>query len=101
MENIAPGMAIILGTAMDEENMGVSYREHPISHEYTVDGDMVLKYKKSLIGKDSTSKYSVQYIVLTNDEDVTWEDVHRSLYSNDSDYWLPGTIIIGMNTIVE
>lgn len=101
MENIAPGLAIILGTGMDEENMGVFYREHPINHEYTVDGDMVLKYKKSLVGKDPTSRYSVQYIILTNDEDVTWEEVNQSIYSHDSDDWLPGTIIIGMNTILE
>jgi len=101
MENIAPGLAIILGTGMDEENMGVFYREHPINHEYTVDGDMVLKYKKSLIGKNPTSKYSVQYIVLTNDEDITWEEVNNSLYSRDSNDWLYGTIIIGMNTILE
>lgn len=101
MENIAPRLAIILGTGMDEENMGVFYREHPINHEYTVDGDMVLKYKKSLIGKNPTSKYSVQYIVLTNDEDITWEEVNNSLYSRDSNDWLYGTIIIGMNTILE
>ena len=101
MENIAPGFGIILGTGMDEENLGVSYYEDSDTHHYVVDGDMVLKYKKSLIGKDPKSEYSVQYIVLTNDENVTWEEVNNSLYSRDSNDWLYGTIIIGMNTIWE
>ena len=101
MENIAPSFAIILGTGIYEENLGVSYYENPDTHHYVVDGDMVLKYKKSLIGKDPKSEYSVQYIVLTNDENVTWEEVNNSLYSRDSNDWLYDTIIIGMNTIWE
>lgn len=62
---------------------------------------MVLKYKKSLIGKEPKAEYSVQYIVLTNEEGITWEKVNESLYSSDSKDWLSGTIIIGMNTVFE
>lgn len=99
MESIAPGLAIITVDFSEEENMGVSYVENPFTHEYIVEGDMVFRYKKYLVGKDNNAAHSVQYIVLTNDEDITWEMVNKSLYSSNSADWLPGTIIIGMNVL--
>lgn len=99
MESIAPGFEIIPVDFSEEENMNVSYREDPITHEYIVGGDMVFMYKKYLIGKGNNAAHSVQYIVLTNDENITWEAVNKSLYSSNSADWLPGTIIIGMNVL--
>lgn len=84
-----------------DENMGVSYREHPITHEYLVDGDMLLQYKKRLIGKKPGDKHSTQYIVLTNDENVTWEQVNRSLNSDNYENQIYGTIIIGIKEIAH
>ena len=67
--------------------------------QYIVDGDMVFMYKKVLVGKQPSAACSMQYIVLTNDENITWEEVDRSLYSSDSKDWLYGSIIIGINPI--
>ena len=92
---------IIMWTNTEEENLGVFYEENPITHEYTVDKDTVFKYKKTLIGKEPKSEYSVQYIVLTNDEDITWEEVNNCLYGSDSNDLSYGTVIIGMNTVLE
>lgn len=100
LENIVPGVKISFGK-MDEENLGITYREHPITHEYTIDGDMICKYKKSLIGKDPKSEYSIQYIVLTNEEDITWEEINERMFSTDISNWPMGTIIIGINIIIE
>ena len=82
-----------------EENLEVSYVEDPVTHEYVVEGDMVFRYKKTLIGKDAAATCSVQYIVLTNDEHITWEKVNKSILSSQSTDWLEDTIIIGMTAV--
>lgn len=103
-----------------DENMGVSYREHPINHtykvedlgdenlnvdyvknnnHYIVEGDMVLQYKKVLEGHAPDSRNTIRYIVLTNDENVTWEQVYRSLHSDKNEDQIYGTIIIGIKEI--
>ena len=78
-----------------DENMGVDYVEE--NGQYIVEGDMVVRYQLVLVGQDPSAKYPVQYIVLTNDPDITWEQVNKRLYSSSSADSLPGTIIIGMN----
>lgn len=80
----------------EEENMGVDYEE--VDGQYIVDGDMVFMYKKVLSGKDPNAKHGTRFVVLTNDENITYEQVAKSLYSSNSEDWLYGTIIIGMNT---
>ena len=82
-----------------EENLGVSYVEDPVTHEYIVEDDMVYRYKKTLIGKDETAACPVQYIVLTNDAHITWEKVNKSILSSQSTDWLEDTIIIGMTAV--
>lgn len=81
----------------EEENMDVSYEE--VNGQYIVDGDMVYKYKMELIGKDSLAKYKSKFIVLTNDPNITWEQVHKSLISSNSADWLSGTVIIGISVL--
>ena len=83
-------------TFQEEENMGVDYEE--VDGQYIVDGDMVFRYKKVLSGKDPNAKHGMRFVVLTNDENITYEQVAKSLYSSNSEDWLYGTIIIGMNT---
>ena len=80
-----------------DENLDVDYVEK--DGHYIVDGDMVLVHKMVLIGQASTAEYPVQYIVLTNDPDITWEQVDRSYNSNSPADWLPGAIIIGMKIL--
>ena len=80
-----------------DENLDVKYVEK--NGHYVVDGDMVLVHKLVLIGQASTAEYPVQYIVLTNDPDITWEQVDRSYNSNSPADWLPGAIIIGMKIL--
>lgn len=83
-------------TFQEEENMGVEYVED--NGQYIVEGDMVFLYKKVLSGKEPNAEYGTRFIVLTNDENITYEQVARSLYSSNSEDRLYGTIIIGMNT---
>lgn len=82
-----------------DENMGVKYRENPYTGDYIVEDDMVYMYKLVLTGKDPNAAHRTQYIVLTNDQNVTYEQVSKSLYSSDIADWLPGTLVIGIKTI--
>ena len=87
-------------TASEElENLGVEYTFD--GENYVVEDDMVFMYKKTLTGRSPNAARSGMYIVLTNDPDITFEDVNRSLYSSNSSDWLSGTIIIGMHVIDE
>lgn len=79
------------------ENLDVNYVED--NGQYIVDGDMVFRYKTVLVGQQPSAQCPVQYVVLTNDPDITWEQVDKSLYSSSSEDWLPGTIIIGIKTL--
>ena len=80
-----------------DENLNVDYVSK--NGHYVVEGDMVLVHKLVLIGQAPTAEYPVQYIVLTNDPDITWEQVDRSYNSNSPADWLPGAIIIGMKIL--
>lgn len=83
--------------AGEEENPGVTYvHENGV---YVVDGDMVLGYKLDLTGRSPNATYDITYTVLTNNPDITFEEVDRSQYSSNSDDWLSDTIIIGIQTI--
>ncbi|MGN0244971.1 MAG: M56 family metallopeptidase [Lachnospiraceae bacterium] len=93
MQQIIPISTMVANPG--DENMGIDYVEE--NGQYIVEGDMVLRYKLVLVGQAPSAKYPVQYIVLTNDPDITWEQVNKSLYSSSSADLLPGTIIIGMN----
>ena len=81
------------------ENIGIDYSYDGIN--YVVDGDMVFKYKKELLGRSPGAVCDTRYIVLTNNPDITFEKVDRSIYSSDSADWLSDTIIIGMQAIDE
>ena len=81
------------------ENMGIDYSYDGIN--YVVDGDMFFQYKKELLGRSPGAVCDTRYIVLTNDPDITFEKVDRSIYSSDSADWLSDTIIIGMQAIDE
>lgn len=90
----AEGQSKPASETFQEENMGVDYVES--NGHYIVDGDMVFRYKKVLSGKDPNAKHETRFVVLTNDEDITYEQVAKSLYSSNSEDRLYGTIIIGM-----
>lgn len=64
-------------------------------------GDMTFKYMKELIGRDPNARYDGRFVVLTNDPDMTYEKVAKSLYSSNSEDWLTDTIIITMDVIDE
>ena len=91
--NYVPGS----NESSDDENLDVNYVED--NGQYIVDGDMVFRYKTVLVGQQPSAQCPVQYVVLTNDPDITWEQVDKSLYSSSSEDWLPGTIIIGIKTL--
>ena len=83
----------------EAENMGVNYYYDGIN--YVVDGDMVFQYKKELIGRMQRARYDTRFIVLTNNPDITFEMVARSIFSSNSADHLSDTVIIGMQTIEE
>lgn len=78
----------------NSENMSIQYTFEDGS--YVVDGRGKFQYKKELIGRSPNAKYDTRFIVLTNDPDITFEKVDRSLWSSNSADWLSDTIIIGM-----
>lgn len=52
-----------------------------------------------MTGRSPNAAYDITYTVLTNNPDITFEEVDRSQYSSNSDDWLTDTIIIGIQTI--
>jgi hypothetical protein len=66
---------------------------------YVVDGDMFFEYYIVLTGKDPNAAHGTQFIVLTNDQHITYEQVSKSFLSSNSADSLSGTIVIGMKTI--
>ncbi|MBR4795867.1 MAG: hypothetical protein IK050_05455, partial [Lachnospiraceae bacterium] len=79
------------------ENCGVDY--YFDGTNYVVDGDMVFKYKKKLVGRMHAARYDTMYIVLTNNPDITHEEVALSLYGSGAEDRLTDTIIIGMHVL--
>ena len=82
-----------------EENLGIEYEY--VGGSYVAEGDMVFAYKKELSGRTPNAAYDTKYIVLTNNEDITFEQVDRSFYSSNSADFLRDTIVIGMHLIDE
>lgn len=81
-----------------DENLDVEYIEDN-SGQYIVEGDMVFQYKLVLEGQSHSAMYPTRYVVLTNNPELTWEQVDKSLYSSNSKAWLSDTIIIGMKVL--
>lgn len=79
------------------ENCGVDY--YFDGTNYVVDGDMVFQYKKKLVGRTHAARYDTMYIVLTNNPDITYEEVARSIYGSGAEDRLTDTIIIGMHVL--
>lgn len=80
-----------------EENMGVEYEEK--DGKYIVEGDMVFEYKKVLTGRSPNAECDTKFLVLTNNKDISFEDLNKSILSNNSDDWLDDTVIIGMGVV--
>ena len=81
------------------ENLEVEYTVE--SGSYVVDDDMVFMYKKTLTGRSPNAAHDGMYIVLTNDPDITFEEVERSMFSSNMEDHLPDTILIGIHAIDE
>ena len=58
-------------------------------------------YKKELRGRDPGAACDGLFIILTNDPDITYDRVSRSMYSSDSRDWLNDTVIVGMHVLDE
>ena len=83
------------------ENLGVEYTYSSSSGLYVVEDDMVFMYKKTLIGRSPNAAHDGMYIVLTNDPDITFEEVERSMFSSNMEDHLPDTILLGIHAIDE
>ena len=83
------------------ENMDVSY-SYENGEFVVIDRDGKIKtfqYRKELRGRDPGAACDGMFIVLTNDPDMTYERVSRSIYSSNSTDWMSDTIILGMHTL--
>ena len=80
-----------------EENLNVNYEYK--DGLYIVDNDMAFTHRLVLTGKNPNARYGSKYIVLTNNPDITFDIVSRSLFSSNSNDWLTDTVTIGMHTI--
>ena len=96
---IALGGIVFFITQRDlsEENMGVNYEYK--DGLYIVDGDMTFTHRLVLTGRNPNASCDSKYIVLTNNPDITFDTVSRSLFSSNSNDWLTDTVIIGMHSI--
>ncbi len=83
----------------EPENMGIDYEYK--DGLYVVEGDQAYQYKKILVGKDPGAACPSKLIVLTNNPDITYEAVSKSIYSSNMDDWLKDTVIIGMEALTE
>lgn len=81
------------------ENLGVEYTYN--GGLYVVEDDMAFMYKKTLTGRSPNAAHDLMYIVLTNDPDITFEDVDRSLYSSNFADHQSGNILLGIHVIDE
>ncbi|MBR6257613.1 MAG: M56 family metallopeptidase [Lachnospiraceae bacterium] len=82
------------------ENMDVNYTYE--NGVYVVDSDgnrKTYQYKKELRGRSPGAAHDGMYIVLTDNADITFEMVSRSMYSSDSRDWLDDTKIIGIHAL--
>ena len=88
-----------------DENMELSY-------EFTSDGEYRLKtaderdgrlfsYKIVLIGRNASAASAAKYVVLTNDPDITFTAVEKSIFSSDMKDHLPDLVVIGMKALKE
>ncbi|MCR5754397.1 MAG: M56 family metallopeptidase, partial [Acetatifactor sp.] len=80
-----------------EENIDVNYTFQ--NGVFVADGGREFKYKTELIGRGPGALSDSKFIVLTNNPDITFDEVFKSLISSNSADFLTDTVIIGMGTI--
>lgn len=79
------------------EFLGYEY----VNGQYVVSDNESYKYKKILVGKDPGASCIGEFVVLTNDPDITYETVSKSLFSSNMDDWLTDTAIIEIVAITD
>ena len=82
-----------------EENLDVAYVYE--GGLYVVDGSRTFMYRKTLTGRNPGAEYDSMYIVLTNNPEITFDMVGKSLYSSRSEDHLTDTVLIGMHVLDE
>lgn len=85
------------------DNMGIDYTyEDGVYVAKDRDGNKKsYRYKKELRGRTSGAERDGMFIVLTNDPDITYEKVSRSIFSSNSNDRLKDTVITGMHVLDE
>lgn len=78
-----------------EENFGIQYKEE--NGKYVLGNGQKYKYKLVLDGVMPNAAYGSTFIVLSNDNLLTFDTVAKSLYSSDSNDALKDAVIIGMD----
>ncbi|MBR3524407.1 MAG: M56 family metallopeptidase [Lachnospiraceae bacterium] len=83
------------------DNMGIDYTyEDGVYVAKDRDGNKKsYRYKRKLSGRDPGAVHDGMFIVLTNDPDITYEKISRSLFSSNSNDWLKDSVITGMHVL--
>lgn len=87
--------------ALDNMDVDYTYEDGVYVAEDRDGNKKTYRYRKELRGRDHGAACDGMFIVLTNDPDITYERVSRSLYSSNSKDWLKDTVITGMHALDE
>jgi len=87
--------------ALDNMDVDYTYEDGVYVAEDRDGNKKTYRYRKELRGRDPGAACDGMFIVLTNDPDITYERVSRSLYSSNSKDWLKDTVITGMHALDE
>lgn len=86
--NVAPLKSMDRPHYIPEKDNGVCYEYYQKSGgEWYVDGN-TYKNRVVLKGRTPVAACDSEFVVLTNDESISFEEVSKSIYSNNSKDWL-------------
>lgn len=87
------------GIDASAENMGKVYTVNE-DGTYTCEGKNY-DYKIAVTGRDATAVCDSRYIVLTDDKDITYEDIWWSMFGSGMDGVFSYTVLIGVEALPE
>ena len=85
----------------ESDFMGTSSDYKYEDGHYVVDEDVLFQNKKILIGRSPNAACMSKLVVLTNDPDITYEKVDKSIFSSNMSDWLTDTMIIEMEVLAD
>lgn len=87
------------GIDLSAENLGKVYTVNE-DGTYTCEGKNY-DYKIAVTGRDAVAVYDTRYIVLTDDKNITYEDIWWTMFGSGMDGVFSYTVIIGVDVLKE